>query len=118
MSYASPLSVAVDALPARSWMPDGADRSRPRVPAGPVVAVPVLVVPAPVTLLMDAPAAALPDSEKFDAPTPVTASENVTVHETLAAFVGFASATVIDDTVGGMLSLCGMLPHDVAAAEL
>src|SRR6266550_4519434 len=118
MSYASPLSVALDVLPARSWMPDGSVRSRPRVPAGPVFAVTVHVTSDPVTLLIDAPEAPLPDSEKFGEPTPVTGSSNVTVHDTLAAFVGFASATAIDETVGGMLSLCGMLPHDVAAAEL
>src|SRR5439155_21103440 len=106
----SPENGPVNGFAAASMMPEVLERSRPSRPSpGPVVAVTVLVVPDPVTLLMDAPAAALPDSEKFDAPTPVTASENVTVHETLAAFVGFASATVIDDTVGGMLSLCGML---------
>src|SRR5712671_6534875 len=97
-------------------MPEVSERSRASRPSpGPVSAVTVLVVPDPVTLVIDAPATALPDSEKFAADTPVTASENVTVHDTLAALVGLASATAIDVTVGGMFSAWGMLPHDVAA---
>src|SRR5436189_18687 len=104
MSYASPLSVAVEALPAGSWMPVGSVRSSSSVPVGPVPAVTVQVESEPVTPVIDAPAAALPDSEKFAADTPVTGSENVTVHETLAAFVGFVSATGMDDTAGAVLS--------------
>src|SRR5947207_1390226 len=98
-------------------MPEVSERSSSSSPSpGPVSAVTVHVVPDPLTPVIDAPATALPDSEKFVADTPVTGSEKVTVHETLAAFVGFGSAGVIDDTVGGMFSLCGMLPHDVAGA--
>src|SRR5437868_3065689 len=105
MSYASPLSVAVEALPARSWMPVGSVRSGSSEPVGPVAPVTVHVAPEPVTPVIDAPATALPDSEKFAADTPVTGSENVTVHDTLAAFVGFASASAIDDTAGAVLSI-------------
>src|SRR5438128_1804793 len=104
MSYASPLRVAVEALPARSWMPVGSVRSSSSMPAAPVLAVTVHVMSDPLTFVIDAPPAPLPDSEKFAAVTPVTASSNVTVHDTLAAFVGFASAGAIDDTVGAVLS--------------
>src|SRR5207253_2087297 len=105
MSYASPLSVAEEALPARSWMPVGSVRSSSSEPVGPVLTVTVHVASDPLTLVIDAPGEALPDSEKFAVDTPVTLSSKVTVHETLAAFVGFASATAIDDTAGAVLSM-------------
>src|SRR5436190_1022721 len=97
-------------------MPEVSERSSSSSPSpGPVSAVTVHVASDPVTPVIDAPATALPDSEKLAADTPVTGSENVTVHDTLDAFVGFGSAGVTDNTVGGVLSLCGVLPHDVAA---
>src|SRR5438552_627961 len=105
MSYASPLSVAVEALPARSWMPVGSVRSSSSVPVGPVLTVTVHVASDALTLVIDAPPEPLPVSEKFAADTPVTLSSNVTVHDTLAALVGFASARTIDDTEGAVLSM-------------
>src|SRR5437763_15741895 len=105
MSYASPLSVAVEALPARSWMPVGSVRSSSSEPVGPVLAVTVHVASDPLTPVIDAPPTPLPDSEKLAADTPVTGSENVTVHDTLEAFVGFGSAGVIDDTEGAVWSI-------------
>jgi len=42
---------------------------------------------------------------KFPAPTPVTGSLNVTVQETLDAFVGLGSPSVIELTVGAVVSL-------------
>src|SRR5947208_991737 len=42
--------------------------------------------------------------EKSAVPTPVTASENITVQCTLEALVGFASVRLMEDTVGFVLS--------------
>ena len=73
----------------------------------PVDAVTVRVVPLPVTDVTagvpDRPAAA---SEKFAAATPATASPNVTVHETAAAFVGDEPTAAIDTpaVVGAVVS--------------
>src|SRR4051794_41610122 len=90
---------------AASIFPPTPGCSNPSRPSpGPVLAVTVRVVPEPVRPVIDAPVAALPDSEKFAADTPVTASENVTVHDTLGAFVGFASAVTINDTAGAVRS--------------
>src|SRR3989442_10295413 len=100
MSYASPLSVAVEALPARSWMPVGSVRSSSSEPVGPVLTVTVHVASDPLTFVIDAPPEPLPDSEKLGAATPVTLSSNVTVHETLGPLVGVESARAIDDTEG------------------
>jgi hypothetical protein len=44
-------------------------------------------------------------SEKLDAETPVTLLLNVTIHWTIAAFVGLVPARAIDVTVGGVVSI-------------
>jgi hypothetical protein len=48
---------------------------------------------------------AVPEFEKSPAATPVTDSENVTVYENDAAFVGDAWALVKVDTVGAVVSI-------------
>src|SRR5207244_1408713 len=90
-------------------------RRRPPSP-DPVLAVTVLVVPVPLSPVIDAPVGPVDASEKFDLATPVTASENVTVHDTLDALVGFAAALTMEITVGATFSACGMCPHDVGGA--
>jgi hypothetical protein len=75
-----------------------------------VVALTLNVVPDPVMPAIDAVLAPLPESEKFGIAIPVTGSSNVTVQATSAAFVGDASARVIETTVGAVLSIVYAVP--------
>ena len=81
-------------------------RFRPSVPLPePVLAVTVRVAPLPVTpVIAGVPPRPLFASAKSLGSTPVTGSLNVTVQLTLEAFVGFASARPIDETVGAPVS--------------
>src|SRR5437870_10448563 len=114
MRYCSPVDVLLSALPAASPTPLGSVRSRPKVPGRPVLALTVRVAPVPVMPVIDAEPAPLPDNEKFDVPTPVTVSLNVTVQLTVAALVGLGSARVIETTVGAVLSIVYACPVNVA----
>src|SRR5204863_9547677 len=78
--------------------------------------VTVLVVPVPLNAVTDAPVGPADASEKFDVATPVTASENLTVHDTLEALVGLAAVLTMEITVGGTFSACGTCPHEVGGA--
>src|SRR3954464_10441281 len=81
-------------------------RLTPSVPEPvPVEAVTVQIAPLPVTLLMDAPATPVAASVKSFASTPLTCSENVTVQDTDAAFVGELPLRASEDTVGAVVSL-------------
>jgi hypothetical protein len=102
----------MSALPARSVIEPACTRFSCNVPEPdgvpvPVEAVIVRVVPLPVTAVIvgvpDRPVAA---SEKLAATTPLTASPNVTVQDTEAAFVGEAPLRTIDTAlvVGGVVS--------------
>src|SRR5438874_717388 len=89
-------------------MESSSTRFRPRVPSpDPVVAVTLQVLPLPVTLPTDPPVTeSVRARAKSPASTPVTGSLNVTVHETLPAFVGLAAPTrrLMEETVGGVAS--------------
>jgi hypothetical protein len=61
----------------------------------------VHVVPDPVTELIVAPLIPVATSAKFAEVTPLTDSENFTIHATLAALEGSAPVRVIETTVGG-----------------
>jgi len=67
--------------------------------------VTVQVVPEPVVDVMLVPARPVFASAKSAVSTPVTLSLNVTVHCTLAAFVGDAPTRAIETTVGTVLSI-------------
>ena len=66
--------------------------------------VPLGVALPSLTLVMEALVTPVVASEKSPVPTPVTLSLNVTVHETLVAFVGLDVTRLIDKTVGAVLS--------------
>ena len=61
-------------------------------------------MPEPETPVIDAPVGPVAASAKSPESTPVTLFENVTVHETEAAFVGEAPARLIELTAGGAVS--------------
>src|SRR5947207_14656457 len=87
-------------------------RSRRIVPSPlPVLTVTVRVEPLPPTPVTEAPVTPVVVSTKSPFDTPLTASENVTVKLTLAALDGFASARVIETTVGGVLSIVYVWPR-------
>jgi hypothetical protein len=75
------------------------------MPSLPVETVTVRVAPVPVTDVIDAPDAPAPASAKSVESTPVTLSLKVTVHWTLAAFVGVVPARLIVETVGAVVSM-------------
>jgi len=81
--------------------------SRPKVPSPlPALAATVQLVPLPETFVMtgDPPSAPPGTAVNAEAPTPVTSSLNVTVHETVEALVGLVAARTMDSTVGGVMS--------------
>ena len=62
-------------------------------------------MPLPLTLLIEAEETPVVTSVKSPVVTPVTLSLNVTVKCTLLAFVRLASARLMDETVGAVLSM-------------
>src|SRR5437588_6361756 len=114
--------VALSALPATSWMVPMLVRSRRIEP----LLAPVAPVVAAVTVHVaegappDAEAAEIEGAvpprllvvrEKFPVPTLLTGLENVTVQCRGPAFVGLASARLMEDTVGAVLSMMKVLPE-------
>src|SRR5262245_59840890 len=93
--------------PTPSWMESLSIRSRRMVPSPvPEETVTVRVAPEPDTPETEAPAIPPPVvSAKSVESTPLTDSLNVTVKVNDEAFAGFAAARVIDETVGGVVSL-------------
>jgi hypothetical protein len=102
------VNVPTKALPAPSVTPVDAVWFRPRLPLPPpvlAVTVHVVVGAVPETdVIVGEPVRPVFASVKFDAVTPLTGSLNVTVHETLEAFVGDEPTRLIDVTVGGVAS--------------
>jgi hypothetical protein len=79
----------------------------PKLPSPlPVAAVTVYVAPLPLKPVTETPVSPVPTTRaKLLWATFVTDSLNVTVQETLEAFVGDDPARVIDDTVGAVVSI-------------
>jgi hypothetical protein len=116
--YAAPVNGALNGLAAPSMMPETFDKLRRSCPSPvPVLAVTVLVIPLPVTPASAAPLGPVDARLKFACPTPVTFSEKRTVHVTVDALVGLATAVLMELTVGATFSACGMFAHDVGGAE-
>src|SRR5690349_16047804 len=88
-------------------MPVFVVRLRPSVPSPvPSEAVTVQVVPLPVTFVIDGvpPRPLNGTSVKLPEATPLTLSENVTVHESEFAFVELAAARLTEEMVGAVRS--------------
>jgi hypothetical protein len=107
IEYSWPVNdVVASVFWARSLIPVPFARFKPRLPSPPPVdALTVQEEPDPVTLEIDAPETPVGASAKFPLATPVTASLNVTVQETDAAFVGEAPARLIAVTDGFSVSI-------------
>src|SRR4051812_46966299 len=73
---------------------------------------------APETSEIVAPAEPVPTSAKSEVSTPETPSLNVTVQETLAAFVGLDPPSAIELTAGAVTSHVTVLSLDVEAVLL